>query len=438
MIGRMKRAAPLLPRHTSRRITLAFARCAPLAGLLLHSGHAAAQEADDRPDAPDTVLSRARPGFEPVGIAFGAFRLFPSVGMGLSATDNVYATGRAKSGDAALALTGQARLRSQWRRHRLDVGIEGSMDRYATRQTENVERFAADAQVHLDIDRDSRIAIQALAARRIEPRGASGDTLLAAAPVYYRETGLGLSVERDFGPTRLTVQGRVDGFRYADRRTGAATVDLSDRDYDSLSGNVRLLRGFGPGLAVFASVGLNRARYANDPAALNRDSHGYTALGGVAFGVNRLLRGEVGAGYLRQSFADPAFPDVSGVAYRASLEWSPTRLVTVGARADRTIQRSPLVSVAGIEQQDMALSVDYEWRRNVIVQPSVSYALLRFKGIDRTDRYLTVGAKVTWLIDRRMSLVAQAIHAQARPSGTAPGGRLFDQNRASVAVSFRL
>lgn len=431
------------PTHVRRRrhfthpwLELVRLGCLPFGGILVSPGAASAQTLAAATLEYDTVTTRARPEYDPVGVNVGAFRAFPSVTGALVYSDNIYAVRQPRVDDAAVSLKPRVEVRSQWQRNSLNLTLDGTINRYFTQHTENTETYGAAINGLYALGGDTRLYGTAVLARRIESRGSTGDTLFGAKPIAYRELSASLNLDHDFGPTLIGLGGDFSSFRYENRNLGGVTIDLRNRNYQTVSGDVKVARAIGPGISVFADFALNSSRYTDD-VNISRSSHGYSVIGGLSFGLSRLLQGEIGAGYQRQTFDDPLFPRISGLDYRVRLRWSPTRLLTVNADATRTIQRSPLVGVAGVRQQDFTLSADYELRRNLLIHPSFGYLLAEFKGIARNDHYLSGGMKVTWLLSNRLVATAELSRNRARPSAGGTGGRIFDQNRASLGLTAR-
>jgi hypothetical protein len=416
---------------------IAWLGCLPLLGVLLPQSTACAQVAPAITLDYDTVTTRARPGYDPVGVQVGAFRMFPSLTSTLAYNDNIYAVRQPRVDDASLSLKPHVEVRSQWQRNMLNLTMDAAFNRYLHQHTENTGTYAGTVNGLFAMGGDTRLYGLATVARRIESRGSTGDTLFGAKPIAYRELSGSLNLDRDFGPTLVGLGADYSSYRYENRTLGGATIDLRNRNYQTVSGDVKVTRAIGPGVGVFGDFALNSSRYTDDATNVSRSSHGYSVIGGVSFGLSRLLQGEIGAGYQRQTFDDPLFPQISGLDYRARLRWSPTRLLTVNADATRTIQRSPLIGVAGVRQQDFTLSADYELRRNMLVHPSFGYLIADFKGIGRTDHYLNGSMKLTWLLSDRFVATAEAARGRARPSTGGAGGRQYDQNRVSIGLTAR-
>ncbi|KUR70396.1 hypothetical protein AQZ52_16325 [Novosphingobium fuchskuhlense] len=413
-----------------------------LLGLIAPMAQAQAQAVVDPRMERDTVGARSRPEVETSGARMGALLVSPSFGIETDATDNVYARSDVKRGDVALALQPALAVRSQWVRHALGLSAEGAVKRYAKRKTENIETYAVKLDGRLDIGADTRLTGDIGGARRIEARGTSGDTLFGAAPIAYTVLTGGAEIEQTFARARLTLGGRYERYRYQDRELGGAVIDLSQRDFEALSGSLRAALGIGPGVSAFASLALNRNRYLAPPIGPSRNSHGFTALAGLSFGLNRLLQGEVGAGWVQQDFAAPVFPRISGLAYSAQLKWSPTRLTTVRLSGGRSFQRSPIAGIAGIQQHEAMLSAEHELLRTLILRPSLRYVVADFQvpsgAQHRQERYFTGAFGATWRLNQHVEITADYAHSLGRNSGAVEPGRSYDRNRATVSVRWRL
>jgi hypothetical protein len=413
-----------------------------LLGLFAPFAAARAQTTVDPRMERDTVGARSRPEVETSGARVGALLISPSFGIEADASDNVYARSDVKRGDVAASLLPALAVRTQWSRHAIGLSAEGAVKRFARLKTENVETYAAHLDGRLDISADTRISGEVGAARRIEARGTSGDTLFGSAPIAFTVlTGSG-EIEQTFARAKVTLGGRYERYRYDDRELGGAVIDLSPRDYEALSGTLRAAIGIGPGVAAFTSLTYNRNRYTNPPPGPSRDSNGLTALAGLAFGLNRLLQGEFGVGWVRQNFNAAEFPRISGLAYFAQLKWSPTRLTTLRLSGGRTFQRSPIVGIAGIQQHEVMLSTEHELLRSLILRPAVRYVVADFQvpsgAQARQERYFTGSFAVGWRLTSHFEITADYTHSLARNSGAVDPGRAYNRNRAAIALRWRL
>src|SRR5690606_31790155 len=90
-------------------------------------------------------------------------------------------------------------------------------------------------------------------------------------------------------------------------------------------------------------------------------------LGGAAFSVTDLMRGELGVGVLDLDNRDPTQGDRRSVAVSSSLEVFMTQLMTATIDVQRSSAAADLEDFASYIDTSASIGVDYELRRNVIV-----------------------------------------------------------------------
>lgn len=398
---------------------------------------AAGQSASERRSGPETVENRVRPGMEGTGIEAGSLRILPTVAFGAIATDDLYARRVPRVSDVGASLAPAIAVQSRWDRHALTLRADGLFERYARHGAEGIDRYGAGLGGRIDLGRDTRVNLDAAVDRRIEARGTTGDTLFGVKPIAYRQVSLGSSVEQQVGATRLAFDLRFDRFHYFNRHDGDTTIVLSQRDYQALAGGAKVIRPISSAVAVSLALRLNSTRYPHEnPAEPTRRAHGYAVMGGVAFGQGRLLEGQVALGYLRQKFTSPAYPTIAGLAYDANLRWHVTPLTTLSVAADKTIQRSPIIDVAGIEQQQFSLGAAHELLRTLILRPTASYTVNRFRGGARVDRYATAGLSASWQAAPHVLVEGTLRHALGRSTALVAKPREYDQNRATITLKY--
>lgn len=383
----------------------------------------------------DTVLGRARPGYGPLGVPLGGFRLYPSIETRASYDSNVYALPDAPVKDAALLLVPRLALTSiENRRYAVSLVADGAVTRFARQTIENSESATLSANGRLEIDRDTQLSTSLTIARRIQRRGTEDETLVGIVPpVAYRELSATIAGERRVGVATVSLGGNVGQFRYGSTRINGVRVDLRDNDFQQVGANGRIAVPIGPALGAFAAASYNRARYALGTRLPDRGSSGFTLLGGVAF-ATPLINGEAGVGYIRQSFNAPVFGDISGLNYAVRVNWSPTRLVDVHANVGRSFQRSALFGAAGIRLDAAAVSADYELLRNLLFNAGLAYTISDYRGLDRRERRVDASVGIRYLANATLSLVgAVSAVQQQRASGSALG-RDYDRVRLTAGA----
>lgn len=408
-----------------------------LAGALSWPVLAAGQSAAERRAGPETVENRVRPGLEGTGFQAGSLRILPTVAFGVVATDDLYARRVPRVSDIGADFAPAVTVQSQWDRHALTLRADGLFERYARHGAEGTDRYGTGLATRIDIGRDTHVNLDAAIDRRIEARGTTGDTLFGVKPIAFRQVSLGGSVEQAVGATHLAFDLRFDRFHYFNRQNGTTTIVLSQRDYQAVAGGAKIIRPISSAVAVSVALKLNATRYPHEnPAEATRRSHGYAVMAGLAFGQDRLVQGTVALGYLHQRFTSRLYPTIAGLAYDINLRWHVTPLTTLSLAADKTIQRSPIIDVAGIEQQQFSLGAAHELLRTLILRPSVSYTVNRFRGGSRKDHYASAGLSATWQAAPHVQVEGALRHALGRTNADIAKPREYDQNRATITLKY--
>jgi hypothetical protein len=465
-----------MTRNGSRAASVIFLSVAAVAGV------AQAQPATTQ--APDTfnrgdeqdVRGRSNPEYDPVGIPMGSFRLYPRLGVAAEWNDNVFAEPEAlnPNEDWAYILSGGARLASQWGRHELvlEGGIEDTSYADNTQELDPVWRVGADGR--LDIVRGFEAAGEAFYRVEYEPRG-ENDEVGLIDPTKYDSVGGNARISREFNRLRLT--GRAD-FAQFDYEDGVlltpevacpgqpnSTVfdqDFRDRDVTEILGRVDY--AVSPDTAIFVAASGRWNDYENDgPTAAApcvedpRDFDRTRVLGGVALDLTNLVRGEFGIGYATADFDDPGIEVDDVFTFSGSVDWFITELTTINFAANRDVVDSGDSVAPARTVTDVAVRVDHELLRNLILWGRGGWAEWEYEGpivdrnplnpfpaplgpedgpYDRTDTAETFSFGADWLVNRWAAVQARYLHIN-RDSEGADDFRNFEQNRATVGLVLR-
>lgn len=401
--------------------------------MLVPGGSARAQAAAG-PDEPESVMERRRPDWDPVDIRFASFKVNAQAQAKVAYDDNVFASNVDQVSDAVATVGGRLRVVSDWSRHQ--VGLDASLDmvRGLQRDENDVTPYDVTARTRLDIGPSTVVRASAGYGRGYETRGSFADVVTRGPRLGYNRLQADLGLAQTFNRIKIELSGSFDRYDYMARHENGTTTSQAYRDFRTLRGTATVSYALSPGLAVFGQAGYNDASYPRSRSVRNRDSRGVEVVGGVELGVTRLLRGRVGVGHYRQKYESADFPDIKGLTFIGQLEWNPTRLVTVTGTAHRSIQRSPLIGVAGIRQSVFRLQADYELRRNVIVSGNAGYTVSDFIGGDRTQKDARVGADVRWLVNRHLRFVLETDLQRTTNSGSFD--RRFTRKQAAVSVRY--
>ncbi len=214
-----------------------------------------------------------------------------------------------------------------------------------------------------------------------------------------------LGVTYDTGHWFIRGDGAVTYYDYEDRTTlGGSTVDQDFRTGTIADLDFRTGWYFSPSTAVFVQAGYNWQRFKDETA----DNDGWSAVAGLQFELSRLLTGEVFAGYASQSYASADSTD--GLTYGASLDWFATELISLHLQARRDFGAERTAVVGGnaitspVTHDSVALQVEYEPLRQMLVRGRVGYQVDTYELSDRTDERFYAGLGTDYVISPNFRL----------------------------------
>lgn len=399
------------------------------------SGEADAQWLWDR-DRNVSVTQRPRPEYDALGMRAGAFVIRPELLLAVEHNDNIFATATNTESDAIFVVNPSVAVDTTWSNHALNAYADVRHNAYADFSSENTTDYSLGAGGRVDIARGSSVGFSASHSRGTEPRTSAGAAGFAAEPIRFDTTSFAIGTEHTFNRLRLRAGYDFAKTDYEDARLiggGVASQDFRDQDVHrfTLRGDLAL----SPDTAVFARYRYNERDFRLAPPAVanSRDSDGYTFDVGVEFDLGGLARGEIGAGYMKQEYENPAFGTVDGFSVDGLLEWFPTQLTTITFTARRSIEDAGIAAASGYVGTGLSVQADHELLRNVILTARVDYATDDYQGIDREDRRWGATVQATYMMNRNVGVAASYSHLDQSSSGSA-GSRDFRVNRFMVGV----
>lgn len=383
------------------------------------------------------VMDRARPAYDAKGIPLGGFRLFPTLAAGATYDDNVFRTNSALS-DWFFTVSPSARLKSQWGRHFIELYSGLNYYNYQTYTDQNLSDWNVGADGKLDISRSANIRTNAFFGHRHELWSAPNNQVgYQAAPNRYFQTHVDL--DSVYQPNRLGfgLGGAFDHYNWTDTpRIGGGFLFNNDRDNNEYQAYAKAYYDFSPGYSAYVKASYDERDFDLflDRAGLHRSSHGYRVDAGVNLQISHLVSGEVFVGYMQQNFSAP-LKDVSGIDFGAELDWYVSPVLTAHVSGKRTLDNVVLSGVSVADNKSISLSLDYEFRPNIIVQGRAAYTNTRYVGSGRTDDYPTFGIGVNYLVNRYASLNAAYTYSDRSTDNSALS---YKDNTFSIGLSLHI
>ena len=166
------------------------------------------------------------------------------------------------------------------------------------------------------------------------------------------------------------------------------------------------------------------------------DSLGYQVLAGLDYDDDALWRYRVLVGGESRRFTSAAFATQSAVITEAEVTWTPSGLTTVRASLMRGLEDAAQAGVAGYIYSGARITVDHEYRRDLILNVAAGVQHAAFFGGSGHQWIYSAGLGATWLINRSLQLSATYGFSAVRSGGAAASvlGSYDTRNLAMVTL----
>lgn len=355
----------------------------------------------------DAAGVRVEPGFEASPLTLGPLVADIKLATQTAYQSNVRRTEAGAVGDVVFALTPSLRISSQFGSHTAAVSARANIRRYARLASENAETLDLTFSGRIDLGHQSHATFRTQYARDVEPRGSSGVNMLTAGLSRFQLLQSSYAVGTEFGPLGVSAAGGVVERTYLPLdRTAGGVIDQSFRDTRTFLVAPRISYSVASVASVFIGGSATANRSLNRAADARRDSNGYAILGGVRSDSRELIVGEIGVGWRGQTYRNPAFIDYRGLTYDATVDWYPTRLVSLRLAAGQDIVNSGVAQVAGIVRRNLGLTAYYDPLRRLRLSVELGQEHDRYREIGLTTDTNTLVLTGRYLVNRHLTASA--------------------------------
>lgn len=411
----------------------------------------------------EAVANRPRPDFEPEGLyiddifdAVGrsvglvsrdqprngsgsGIMVFPRLQFGTYYDTNVLRTPSNRRSDVVQT----ERLSLDVTSDRDDNGFEfggfaenGSFARFVS---ENYQQYGGYAGGFLfptdEIRLNARVSQERL--RQLREETGAGSSQLR--PTFYNLMTATAGADYRDRDWQVLSSGRVKRYAF---EPNPPTLIGQESDRDEWTGTLRLGRAVSEGSAVFIEPQINTRNYreAVSTDGFRHNSSGYQILGGVRLDFSSVTYAELAAGWLDQSYVDPAFTHLSGPTFAGSFVWNPRDWISTLIDFGRRIDESVLPGVSGVQSSFVSGSLDYELDEDWLANAFLSYSTSQYRGASvgtnqRTDDTWRYGLGTRYLVDRWLWLGGS--WTSFNRDSTSPGAELkFDQYIVTVSLQW--
>lgn len=370
------------------------------------------------------------------GLRLGSFVLSSNLEAGVDYTDNAFSSASDKTSDRIYSISSSLDLESDWSRHAARLSFDSVRQFYEKNSSENSFSIEAEAQMRIDIKRNTNLDLRVGYSLDQEERGSVDLDDDASELADIKGYSASATINHRINRITLSLRSGFEMFDYEDTElSGGGVDDNSDRDYRELNATLRVGYDISPNLIVFSEV--NYADIAHDRRIDDngdiRDSHSYGASVGVTVAFSELLSGEVLIGYRKADFDDATFDDVDALILNASLTWRPSELTEVTASLATDLGQTTLGGSSGTLTRTASLGVTHAWRENIELSANASVEHNDFNGLSLEETTYNFSLGVDYDLGRNFTLGSRYVYEKFDSSA---GGEDHAVNTVGVRLTY--
>jgi hypothetical protein len=388
-----------------------------------------------------SILQASRPDYDAQGQHIGSFILLPTLDVTETYSSNVYASTEDTKHDFFTTVTPVVSINSGWDRNFLGMTLGGEINRYANFVSENTSNFNSLVSGRYDILQGVYISANGGFQILHEPRG-SPNSVNGEFPTEYHVAHGELAFVKDNAVIGLNVTGSINHYDYFDvpaMNPFAPVILETDRNRTEYQLTAEGTYELAPHYRAVLRASGNDRDYDQkfDPGHFQRSSTGYQVDAGVALKIASKIDGEFYIGYLDQSFDDPRFTDAGGLGFGANLLWNVDGVTSVRANLSRSVEETIVVQASSFIQTALSVSVEHEFRQNILADVSFNYAHQDYQDFGRVDDIYGFNIEGRYLLTRNLA-TSLDVGYTSKVSNAIGDLQLSPYNQAIVALRLRL
>ena len=342
------------------------------------------------------VTDRDRRAFQPDGLRWGNFFVFPSVSLHSAYDDNLFGSPQRREGGWRIETSPTLRIKSSLPRHTLDMMIGARAVTFPGHDDQDYVDGLFDARARIDIDHAHAVNVRVLSHYKHEERGGDESPLSARGPVPVWQNKAEVVAVRNAGRLSAAFGLSAESLAYTNVRARDGTLlNQQARDLETYRSFLRVDYRFSPGYSLFGRLEGNIQENRGD-GVIDRDSRGGQAMVGLNFELGPLIRGYGEIGYVHTDFVQPNLKDLDSVAFGGRIDWLVSPLMTISLIANRSASPTSYGEASARIDTSFGARIDYEARRNLLVNLQARHGRADFVGSDRHDTYWAFGGGIEY------------------------------------------
>jgi hypothetical protein len=336
--------------------------------------------------APPPTAPENAPHAEELGMPLGSFRLYPTLDLRAGYDSNVFAQPAGTQVSSAYeAIRPSLDLRSDWSNHMLNFNAYGAFGFYNSASTQNYQNFGVGTDGRFDIQRDWYLTASGAFARTTEALG-TPDVAFAQSPTVVNSIPVTLAMYQRFNRLFYQASASFTRYSYQDNSTlNAATLPAASRDRTEYGENLRAGYEIRDGWDIWAQGGVNQRRYVDqfNTAGQQRDSNGWTVVGGSTLDLGGVSKLEGFVGYSQQTYLNPTLT-TPAVVFGLAGVWNGYEPLVVRPFVIRQINETAYTNYQDYLSTTIGSEFIYTVATDWTLNAGASYSLLNYTPIPGT------------------------------------------------------
>ncbi|MCP4182511.1 MAG: outer membrane beta-barrel protein [Hyphomicrobiales bacterium] len=374
--------------------------------------------------------------YEPIGIRIGTFNLTTTIEQAIGYTTNRQ---NASQGDSGLLSESEAsfQLQSNWSRHSLEIAGNGKYETDFDSQIEPSPSAQIEARLILDLIDGYEVTLGAGYNYEHEEASSVNLTQATIGEPGIHSYGTFAQVERSGQRLGFILRGGIERETYESAQlAGGGTLSQADRAYTSYVLQTRLSYNNNLALSPFIQANYTTNIYDLhlDRNGEQRDNTFYELRGGFSVNLSEKLVGEISAGYINQTYAEPGLVALSGLAIDSNINWSPQRDTNIELTLASELASSTNSGDSGAITYEGSISFKRRIRDNLELKAGIGIEHTNYEGLEQIDTTYNAQLGIEHWINRALSLTGRLAYEtldSSKPDSS------YDDASVMVGVKFQ-
>ena len=349
-----------------------------------------------------TVLSRQRPLYDQPTVRLGSFIVNARVDETVGYDSNVNGINKGP-GTGFVQTSPSITATSDWSRNRLGANLSIDNYSYFSLPNENYTNINVGIGGGLTIGRhDLTVGYSHLEQHEL---GTTIGAVATTTPIPYSVDIIRSNYPVDAGRFTFTPNIDLERYSFGNATINGQTVNERFQNRNLVTGGLTTRYELSQQRGLLLVIEESVSQFYSIPAGTpSPNSNTTLALVGLDYQATGPWRYRLLVGGEYRQYQSALFGSHAAPVLQADVIWTPTGLTSLTGTVRREIEDPESELTAGYTYTTVALTVDHELKRNVLLQGRTSYQAADYLNNAGGAQSYTAGGGVSWLLNRRLRL----------------------------------